>query len=191
MKNILKSAVLLSIVAVTGFTQDYSDSKTKSSEKNFGAINGRAGFGFDASLSSINLGTGISRGLPGLSIVKSLESTLFVQGIFTPMLLQKQDGQDAQFTMDLSVRAFKSLANVESASLLLGAGITLIHNSPVDFTDLFVELPVRIEYFPAQRFSIALSGGLVWYPSLLEDTNGWTIGVAGGGVGSLAATLWL
>ncbi len=131
---------------------------------------GRVGLGFDGLLDE-NQTAGFS-----LSFMPSED--IKIQGIIGTYAATKLKDADALSTILIGARGLFVLKRMEAAELSFGMGIdyksietSITPTTSSTNSDIMFEFPLRFEYYITGRFSASLTGGILWYPTFMEENN--------------------
>lgn len=131
---------------------------------------GRVGLGFDGLLANTQTA--------GFSVSFMPSEDIKIQGIIGSYAATKIKDADALSAVLIGARGLFVLKRMEAAELSFGMGIdyfsreTSITPTTSDTnSDIMFEFPLRFEYYITSRFSASLTGGIIWYPTFMEENN--------------------
>jgi hypothetical protein len=173
MKNILSLIVIATLMSAPSIfsKESWKEKSAARQEASSASISDRVFVGLDHSLF----------GNAGFSFGKSIGSDALFQMIALPFSLTKVEGADAQTAFKFGGRFLKTVKRVNDVNIQAGLGINF-----VDFgstSELYIEAPLRFEYFVGNRVSLHLVSGINLDLNILQDAEGWSATLGGAGAG--------
>lgn len=174
MKKLLSTLALAALVSAPSVfsKESWKEKSAARQEAASSNISDRVFVGLDNPLS----------GGAGFSFGKALGNDAVFQMIALPFGIWKAEGSDAQTTFQLGGRFLKTVKKVNGVNVQAGLGLNFADYGAT--SELFIEAPIRFEYFVGPRVSFHLVSGLNLDLNILQDAEGWnaTLGGAGAGI---------